>query len=98
MSGQIERHGHVSLTRVDADGVVTRTDMHVVASVPVSEDAVGTCAPVDGVRDDCFDPETCCDAMERSLIAAMRAYLRPDAAPECLLSRLRETLDRCCCE
>ena len=83
MSGQIERHGHVSLTRVDADGVVTRADVHVVAAVP---------------DDDCFDPETCCDAMERSLIAAMRAYLRPDAAPECLLSRLRETLDRCCCE
>ncbi|RSX57265.1 hypothetical protein [Bifidobacterium samirii] len=86
MNGQTERHGHVSLTHVGADGVVTRTDVHVVAALPETSD------------DECFDPETCCDAMERSLIAAMRAYLRPDVAPECLMARLRETLDRCCCE
>ena len=40
-----------------------------------------------------FDPETCCDERERALIAAMRAYLRPEQAPERLLERLRATLD-----
>ena len=47
---------------------------------------------------DCFDPDSCCDEREKALIAALRAYLRPAAAPECLLRRLRETLDHCCCE
>ena len=37
---------------------------------------------------ECFDPETCCDARERALIEALRAYLRPEQAPECLLTRL----------
>ena len=37
-------------------------------------------------------------ARERALIEALRAYLRPEQAPECLLTRLRATLDHCCCE
>ena len=40
--------------------------------------------------------EACCDAHERAMIAALRAYLRPDVAPECLMARLKEALDRCC--
>ena len=47
---------------------------------------------------DCFDPAICCDAHEQAMIAALRAYLRPDSAPECLMARLKETLDRCCCQ
>ena len=29
-------------------------------------------------------------------LEAMRAYLRPQQAPECLYERLRVTLDECC--
>ena len=47
---------------------------------------------------DCFDPRTCCDEREQALIAALRAYLRPDVAPECLIARLKATLDHCCGE
>ena len=47
---------------------------------------------------DCFDPRTCCDEREQALIAALRAYLRPDVAPECLMARLKATLDHCCGE
>lgn len=47
---------------------------------------------------ECFDPSTCCDEYERIMIEMMRAYLRPEQAPECLYERLRMTLDRCCCE
>jgi hypothetical protein len=43
-----------------------------------------------------FDPRTCCDERERLMIEAMRAYLRPQQAPECLYERLRVTLDECC--
>ncbi|MCH9274765.1 hypothetical protein JS533_000450 [Bifidobacterium amazonense] len=51
------------------------------------------------VSDDaCFDPNTCCDERERAIIMSLRAYLRPDVAPECLMRRLRETLDHCCCD
>ena len=60
-----------------------------------SEDADDSAAEVTGT---CFDLDTCCDARERALIMAMRAYLRPDVAPECLMKRLRATLDHCCCE
>ena len=66
------------------EGVV-HTDVHI---AEVNEAANG----------ECFDPETCCDARERALIEALRAYLRPEQAPECLLTRLRATLDHCCCE
>ena len=30
------------------------------------------------------------------MIAALRAYLRPDEAPECLKTRIKECLDHCC--
>ncbi len=32
------------------------------------------------------------------MIAAMKAYLRPEEAPECLYEKLKLTLDRCCGE
>lgn len=49
-----------------------------------------------GNETDVFDPECSCDARERALIASLRAYLRPASAPQCLISRLTATLDRCC--
>nr|WP_308201375.1 hypothetical protein [Bifidobacterium sp. ESL0763] len=47
---------------------------------------------------ECFDPETCCDAREKALIEELRLLLRPTCAPQCLISRLQATLDRCCGE
>lgn len=52
----------------------------------------------DQIAGECFDPATCCDAREQALIAALRAYLRPDVAPECLMAKLKATLDHCCGE
>lgn len=80
----VSRQSHISITRQSRDGVV-RTDVHITE--------VG-----DPMAGDCFDPETCCDERERALIATLRAYLRPQQAPECLLNRLRATLDHCCRE
>lgn len=45
---------------------------------------------------DCFDPISCCSARERAMIAALKAYLRPDQAPDCLITRLKAVLDDCC--
>ncbi|WP_137652107.1 hypothetical protein [Bifidobacterium moukalabense] len=73
---------HVSIASRNVDGSVT----HV------------THASVRVTSEERFDPETCCDERERALIAAMRAYLRPEQAPERLLERLRTTLDHCCGE
>ena len=50
----------------------------------------------DAQDQECFDPRTCCDERERLMIEAMRAYLRPQQAPECLYERLRVTRDECC--
>ena len=93
MSDPIERPSHISITRQTPVGIV-HADMHI-TSVEISgmpgdmgDDLVG----------DCFDPDSCCDEHEKAMIAALRAYLRPEVAPECLLARLRDTLDRCCCE
>ncbi|MCI1649568.1 hypothetical protein [Bifidobacterium tibiigranuli] len=51
----------------------------------------------DGLHDgeECFDP-SCCDAREKALIRSLRAYLRPQIAPDCLIARLSQTLDRYC--
>ena len=93
VSDPIERHSHISITRQTPVGIV-HADMHI-TSVEISgmpgdmgDDLVG----------DCFDPDSCCDEHEKAMIAALRAYLRPEVAPECLLARLRDTLDGCCCE
>lgn len=148
MTGSIERHSHLAVTRQTEDGTIVHTDVHVTASVTTMSAAVTPVHPDPALRlgvqpdalagaalrtteatddataasvsasvsasysendDDaegltsgaggaCFDPDTCCDARERALIMAMRAYLRPDVAPECLMRRLRATLDRCCCD
>ncbi|WP_314686597.1 hypothetical protein [uncultured Bifidobacterium sp.] len=88
------RRGRLSVTSVTStsvtSGSVDRTEVTVVAhsdSVESLPDASGR---------DCFDPRSCCDARERELIEVLRSYLRPDVAPECLLRRLRETIDHCC--
>ncbi|KAA8817036.1 hypothetical protein EMO90_10775 [Bifidobacterium vespertilionis] len=44
----------------------------------------------------CFDVDASCDEREKAMIAALRAYLRPDQAPECLMAKLNAVLDRCC--
>ncbi|MBW3091957.1 hypothetical protein KIH79_03105 [Bifidobacterium sp. 82T10] len=103
MSERIERHSHIAVTRQTVDGTIVRTDVHV-AETGISPDALAgagdpgepTASPASG--DACFDPNTCCDERERAIIMSLRAYLRPDVAPECLMRRLRETLDHCCCD
>ena len=80
----VRRQSHISITSRTHEGVVH-------ADVRITE-------VDDAAHGDCFDPETCCDERERALIEALRAYLRPEQAPECLLKRLRATLDHCCCE
>lgn len=85
MSEPIERHISITSARTTAtgDGVVTQ----------VTHASVHVVAP-----GDCFDPETCCDEREQALIAALRAYLRPQHAPQSLIDRLEATLDNCCDE
>ena len=82
MSESIERH-ITTVTTSEGGTVVTR----------VTHTSV--CVSASG---DCFDPERCCDERERALIAAMRAYLRPQHAPQSLIDRLEATLDHCCGE
>ena len=57
-----------------------------ITTVAASEDGTVTQVTHTSVRvstsSDCFDPERCCDERERALIAAMRAYLRPQHAPD----------------
>lgn len=86
MSEPMERHISITSTRTTAtggNGVVTQMT-HTSVHVVASGD--------------CFDPETCCDERERALIAALRAYLRPQHAPQSLIDRLEATLDQCCDE
>lgn len=78
---------------VDGDGVV-RGDA-VVDDDGVTEDVM---TEESDLRDDHFDPASCCDRQERAMIALLHDYLRPAIAPECLIRRLNETLDRCCCD
>ena len=91
---------HIAITRVDAD--VTVRQVHVVSGACGETTFSATSITrrvVSGESQavaDCFDPATCCDAHEQAMIAALRAYLRPDSAPECLMARLKATLDRCC--
>lgn len=65
-----------------------------ITTVAASEDGTVTQVTHTSVRvstsSDCFDPERCCDERERALIAAMRAYLRPQHAPQSLIDRLRQ--------
>ncbi|MBW3089781.1 hypothetical protein [Bifidobacterium miconisargentati] len=91
MNNQIERTRHISITRTGADGSVSQTEVHITEISGMSDVAD---AAVSG--DGCFDPSSCCSAREQAMIASLRAYLRPDVAPECLMAKLKATLDHCC--
>ena len=94
----VERTRHISITRTAADGTVHITAVHH-RSVDTGSASASVQTDVHIVTEgDCFDPRTCCDEREQALIAALRAYLRPDVAPECLMARLKATLDHCCGE
>ena len=41
---------------------------------------------------DCFDVDALCDAREKAVIEVLRAYLRPQTAPACLIDRLHHCL------
>ena len=85
MNRHVVRQSHISITSRTHEGVV-HTDVHI---AEVNEAANGSALTLKPV----------CDARERALIEAPCApYLRPEQAPECLLTRLRATLDHCCCE
>lgn len=104
----VTRHTREGVTRTDVH--ITQlssfaSDDSAVAQMRDDSDSAASsadeAASADGMMmdgSDCFDPESCCDARERALIAMMRAYLRPQVAPECLINRLRHTLDKCCHE
>ena len=89
----VERTRHISITRTAADGTVSQTEVHITAVHHRSVDTGSAAASVQTdvhivTEGDCFDPRTCCDEREQALIAALRAYLRPDVAPDCLMARL----------
>ncbi|NMM92981.1 hypothetical protein [Bifidobacterium oedipodis] len=85
-----------STTSTEADGTLVSTTSVTkrVSSTPGNGSSASVSSDVEG----CFDPSTCCDAREQAIIAALRAYLRPDQAPECLMAKLKATLDHCCCD
>ncbi|WEV63559.1 hypothetical protein [Bifidobacterium sp. ESL0732] len=87
MDGRVERTSRVVVRSQHADGV-TRTDIEI--SCYDSNKRVPD--------DECFNPESCCDASEKALIAELRGLLRPATAPQCLFAKLEATLDRCCLE
>ena len=84
MSESMERHSHISITRTSAHGV-THTEVQI-SEVGIDADHAASC----------FNPDAVCDPQERALIEELRAYLRPQQAPERLISRLEAVLDRCC--
>lgn len=87
MDGRTERTSRVVVTSQCADGV-NRADIEI-----SRYDSNNTVAD-----EECFNPESCCDAREKALIAELRELLRPTCAPQCLISKLQATLDRCCLE
>ncbi|WEV76439.1 hypothetical protein [Bifidobacterium sp. ESL0800] len=87
MDGRIERTSRVVVRSQHSDGL-TRTDIEI-----SGYDCANHLSD-----DECFNPESCCDAREKALIAELRELLRPTAAPECLIAKLQATLDRCCLE
>ena len=89
----VERTRHISITRTGADGMVSQTEVHITA---VHHRSVDTGSASASVQADVHIVTE--DEREQALIAALRAYLRPDVAPECLMARLKATLDHCCGE
>ncbi|MBT1181119.1 hypothetical protein JS531_03865 [Bifidobacterium sp. CP2] len=90
---QVERVHHISITHTLPDGTVRTVSRTEVRVTDDTDEAVSYDPAVDG---DCFDPSTCCSEREQAMIAALRAYLRPDEAPECLKARVKACLDHCC--
>lgn len=86
--------GRITVTRASL-GAVSRTEVRIVEHRGADE--AGASAGMDS-RGDCFDPASCCSEREQAMIAALRAYLRPNEAPECLKARVRACLDHCCGE
>ena len=92
----VGRLRHISVTRTTSDGMVSHTEVRIseVSVVGDADDAgMGDAVAGAGER---FDPSTCCSRREQAMIAALREYLRPQEAPECLRERIRVCLDRCC--
>lgn len=97
----VERVHHISIMRTSADGTVrtvSHTEVRITdggtdADMP---DMAARSAYDPAVDGDCFDPATCCSEREQAMIAALRAYLRPEEAPECLKARIKACLDHCC--
>ncbi|MCI1832541.1 MAG: hypothetical protein LKI88_00170 [Bifidobacterium sp.] len=93
MSKQVEHHSEISVTRRIGAGL-DRTDIQV---THMSVTRFGADDPADDDEEpQGFDPDSCCDDVEKALIASLRAYLRPQVAPRCLFTRLEATLDKCC--
>ena len=84
MSGSMERHSHISITRTSSQGV-THTD------VQITEIGMNADQATEG-----FNPAAVCSPQECALIEELRAYLRPQEAPERLIAKLEAVLDRCC--
>ena len=94
MNGHVERHTSVSVTG-DASGNIRRTVVEeTVVRVDGADDASASPSGSDaaGATGDCFDIDACCDAREKAMIQALRAYLRPVNAPECLIERLHRCI------
>ncbi|MBW3087297.1 hypothetical protein KIH77_00865 [Bifidobacterium sp. 82T24] len=89
MNGHVERHTSVSVSG-DASGAIRRTVVEETV-ISVDDDASTSTAPGTDT-DGCFDIDTCCDAREKAMIEALRAYLRPVNAPECLIERLHRCI------
>ncbi|WEV41558.1 hypothetical protein OZX57_05985 [Bifidobacterium sp. ESL0682] len=79
MDGRTERTSRVVVTSQCADGV-NRADIEI-----SRYDSNNTVAD-----EECFNPESCCDAREKALIAELRELLRPTCAPQCLISSSKQ--------
>ena len=95
MNAHAERRvSRITVTRASLGGV-SRTEVRIVEHEDTDE---ASSVPGVDARGDCFDPASCCSEREQAMIAALRAYLRPNEAPECLKARVRAYLDHCCGE
>ncbi|MBT1165400.1 hypothetical protein [Bifidobacterium simiarum] len=106
MNGHIERHVSIATDR-DGTVVakVTKTVVTVSSDVPTNASvadggaasaaadmAVGVKDAAAASRGACFDVDALCDAREKAMIEVLRAYLRPQTAPACLIDRLHHCL------
>ncbi|KFJ01277.1 hypothetical protein [Bifidobacterium subtile] len=94
-------HRHIRITRSSGLGV-TRTEVEITTDELAEERIISPNLyshdhSSQHVHDsgECFDT-SCCDAREKALIRSLRAYLRPQIAPDCLITRLNQALDHYC--